>query len=336
MLSLFAVLIGTAQAAEPVTWSGIDYGLVRMIGTEDFREPASIFPGYLDKWNDLFEIERMGDLSRRLKTRTPVATETVRTLHLETDAETQIIRDNSIGTQPLLTRADVVGRIATRYPAVDGGMALVLIADQLNKPARRGCFWVTFYDQSSLAVHDTRYTCGSAGGIGFRNYWFGTVKSTVEQLRQHHVPSPDQVIELSEEEVAAAGQPPEALTAALERSAAYKEQQASRAAQRAADVAAEAAKRNWITIRVAPEGLATLSNAGIGYDVLGAGTTPAVRVQVGASTSSSEAWPEAECRTAFGKTACGYDCTVAFGDVKCARHPGGRCEVAFGKITCSQ
>lgn len=44
--------------------------------------------------------------------------------------------------------------------------------------------------------------------------------------------------------------------------------------------------------------------------------------------------PQQECRSAFGKTACGYNCMAAFGDVKCAEHPQGTCTAAFGEIAC--
>lgn len=48
-------------------------------------------------------------------------------------------------------------------------------------------------------------------------------------------------------------------------------------------------------------------------------------------SASSE---EAKCLSAFGKTACGWDCKAAFGDVKCADWPGGACEAAFGQVVC--
>jgi len=44
--------------------------------------------------------------------------------------------------------------------------------------------------------------------------------------------------------------------------------------------------------------------------------------------------PGATCRTAYGKTACGHDCTIAFGDIKCAQTPLGVCHAAYGKLVC--
>lgn len=46
-------------------------------------------------------------------------------------------------------------------------------------------------------------------------------------------------------------------------------------------------------------------------------------------------WPQAECKSAFGLTVCGYDCTAAFGSIKCAQTPYGKCVAAFGSLTCS-
>jgi len=45
-------------------------------------------------------------------------------------------------------------------------------------------------------------------------------------------------------------------------------------------------------------------------------------------------WPQQECKSAYGKTACGYDCVAAYGDVQCAAAPWGACESAYGKIVC--
>lgn len=44
--------------------------------------------------------------------------------------------------------------------------------------------------------------------------------------------------------------------------------------------------------------------------------------------------PPAECKSAYGKTECGYGCIAAYGDVRCARTPEGRCQAAYGEITC--
>ena len=39
------------MASDTVVWAGLDYSMVRMIGTNDFKVPDAIFPGMLEKWN---------------------------------------------------------------------------------------------------------------------------------------------------------------------------------------------------------------------------------------------------------------------------------------------
>lgn len=246
------LLLATALAADtPLTWSGIDYGLVQMVGTQDFHEPAAIFPGYLDKWNALFLDEYVDDLGRRLQR--PIAPDIghLRPLHDAASPDTQIRRvDGPSVHASVLSRADVVVRVAS-YPVSGEGMAVTYVADQLSKPDRMGCFWVTFYDRASLTVHATTYQCGSAAGLGFRNYWFGAVKAVTDALKPSAVPAASTQVVLTEAEVAAAGARSASTASALTARAAHTEQ-----------------TKNWIPIRIAPAGLALLEEHGIGYEVI--------------------------------------------------------------------
>ena len=50
--------------------------------------------------------------------------------------------------------------------------------------------------------------------------------------------------------------------------------------------------------------------------------------------AGSNAFADPNCVTAYGKTACGYNCTSGYGDVQCSRTPQGACEAAYGKVKC--
>jgi hypothetical protein len=50
----------------------------------------------------------------------------------------------------------------------------------------------------------------------------------------------------------------------------------------------------------------------------------------GASSSADDT----ECKTAFGKTACGFHCTAGFSDVQCSETPSGACIAGFGRLMC--
>jgi hypothetical protein len=47
-----------------------------------------------------------------------------------------------------------------------------------------------------------------------------------------------------------------------------------------------------------------------------------------------ESYPQQECKSAYGVTACGFGCVAAYGEVRCAAQPGGACTAAYGRVTC--
>src|SRR5208283_2649391 len=75
-LVLGCACLGSVCAEETVTpdtlvWCGLDYSMVKMIGTNDFRQPSEIFPGKLEAWNDLFMKEmfhKLRDMAPEIKT----------------------------------------------------------------------------------------------------------------------------------------------------------------------------------------------------------------------------------------------------------------------------
>jgi hypothetical protein len=46
------------------------------------------------------------------------------------------------------------------------------------------------------------------------------------------------------------------------------------------------------------------------------------------------AYPQQECKSAYGTTVCGFGCVAAYGEVKCAANPGGACTAAYGQVSC--
>ncbi len=43
---------------------------------------------------------------------------------------------------------------------------------------------------------------------------------------------------------------------------------------------------------------------------------------------------QAECKSEYGTTACGYHCIGSYGTVRCAKTPAGACGSAYGEVTC--
>ncbi len=179
------ILTGTAWAAgeRTLVWTGIDYGLVRLVGTLDFRDPSAIFPGYFNTWNGLFVEEQLDELEARTKVSAIVTSLShLGDLHRVADPNTQIVRDDSFPVTDELPAQLIRDRVKSYALRETEGTALALIADQLHKPNQLGCFWVVRYDVATRDVHSLVRACEPAHGFGFRNYWFGSVKDVVSQL----------------------------------------------------------------------------------------------------------------------------------------------------------
>jgi len=180
---------GALAAQEPssddaLLWCGLDYSLVKMIGTMDFRQPDQIFPGMLLAWNGLFMKEMLPQVEKMAKV--------VRTDLKAVEANnakasgTQIQREDGtreeMVTQTHITQVDLANLVRAYELKNDKGLGLVFIMDRLVKVQETGCMYVVFFDLASRKVVFSERVCAGAGGMGFRNYWFRPVKDTVKKL----------------------------------------------------------------------------------------------------------------------------------------------------------
>ena len=55
------------------------------------------------------------------------------------------------------------------------GIGLVFVAENLNKVEQIGSYYVVFFDMASKEIIDSERKVGKASGIGFRNYWAGSI-----------------------------------------------------------------------------------------------------------------------------------------------------------------
>lgn len=185
LLLLISSMLSTAHAARPsVVWTGIDYGQVTMVGSNDFRDAEAIFPGYLQKWNGLAVEEQTDDLKRRAKINIDsIDLSALSGAHAGTSGERNINRDDGLPFRvPYLSASDIAGRVAGYELRTTSGTGLVFVADHLHKLAEVGCYHVVFYDIATREVRQAEFQCGAARGIGFRNYWFGTFKGSVDTM----------------------------------------------------------------------------------------------------------------------------------------------------------
>jgi hypothetical protein len=153
---------------EYITFYGLDFSNIRLIGTDGFSNPYVIKTQLFDSWNNLFlsESDKYDIAKTFYKSGVKTSLDLVSERNTMPDPlELVINKDYSFGE-------DKVRAIIREYDTgVDEGIGLVFIMESFDKRAEMGYFWVTFFDQSNNEVLFAKHVGGKAGGFGIRNYW---------------------------------------------------------------------------------------------------------------------------------------------------------------------
>ena len=177
-------------ASVPLTWLGIDFSELKFIGpasgwgTESTKSPAEMRDTYFQVWNQFVEKEpknfRLDEATGRKQVE--YFTDVVRVIN-EKSNKKEIFSESGSDYQSL-AEADIQ-RMVKRYDCKGRtGIGFVLIAEGMSKIREEGSFWVTFIDMKSGKVLFTKRVTGVASGFGFRNYWLGSIKSVIKQMKK--------------------------------------------------------------------------------------------------------------------------------------------------------
>jgi hypothetical protein len=184
LTSLLTISAQDAAGPDTLVWCGLDYSMVKMIGTQDFKQPGEIFPGMLAEWNSLFIKEMLPELEKMSPSvRTDLAAVQANN---EKASEKQIQREDGSRAEmvtPSHIKESDLADIVKGYKLKNSqGLGLVFVMDRLVKAEETGCLYVVFFDVSSRKVIRSERLCEKAGGFGFRNYWFRPIKDAVKKL----------------------------------------------------------------------------------------------------------------------------------------------------------
>ncbi len=183
---VLSLLLATPAFAGDVIWLGIDYSKAKFIGTDDFRDPEEIFPGYLHKWNGLFVDEQLPALEKAVKGRVTLATSAVDAMNM-LGSEKQILRQDfgpSVLEQSSFTQEELEAQVHAYFIPEEQGTALVILMDRLVKSQAKACMTAVYFDVHSREVVSQVRGCHPARGFGFRNYWFGPVKAMLPDIKK--------------------------------------------------------------------------------------------------------------------------------------------------------
>ncbi|MCP4910318.1 MAG: hypothetical protein GY907_06390 [Bacteroidetes bacterium] len=162
---------------EEITWYGLDFSSVGLIGAIGFKDKEKIKDYYFDAWNSLIIDEpkkyRLDKFFRKESVEYYLDIATERN-------ELPNINDLVIEDEYSFDDEKVM-QIISEYDTKDNeGIGLAFIIESLDKYKEKAFIWVTFFDIKTKQVIRTEKFYGKAGGYGFRNYWAGAYHNVMK------------------------------------------------------------------------------------------------------------------------------------------------------------
>jgi hypothetical protein len=164
-----------AIAEKNITWFGVDFTLARFtLVTED---PAAIVSTSLKAINTLILAEPDKYDLKKFFSKSEVAPEVdmVNERNSKIDPTLMVVPDKYTITP------EEVKKVISNYDTKGKtGTGLVFVAENLHKVEQIGSYYVVFFDMGSKEIIDMERKEGKATGIGFRNYWTGSVLTVMK------------------------------------------------------------------------------------------------------------------------------------------------------------
>ncbi len=169
-----------------MTWYGIDFSNVKLIGDTGFEDPEKIRDEYFNSINKVVvsESSKYNLHKTFYKTNVEIDSLIIEERNLQIDLETMLASD--VNSTSLINIDDIPLIISEYNTEEKEGLGLVFIMKSLEKDDKKARMFVTFFDIKSKDVLLTQEFEGKAGGFGFRNYWARTIKNVLDQIEMYN------------------------------------------------------------------------------------------------------------------------------------------------------
>ncbi len=174
------------KSETPIYYLGVDFSNVKLIGDfNQFAEAGSVGPilvkeKYFPSWNNLVvkESEKYDIRGMFRKENVTYDLDFVTKLNSETSVEN--LEDTKT---PNYTKENI-NQFINKYNVKGDGIALVFIAESLNKNTTSGIYHFVAFNMKTKEVLLTESLTGIAGGIGLRNYWGRSIFEVIDQIKE--------------------------------------------------------------------------------------------------------------------------------------------------------
>ena len=169
--------------APEITWFGLDFSMVRLIGPDGFTDPRAIKEIYFMDMNNLIRLEpEKYDLKKVFyKNQVPIDLSVIKVRNQLPDVEEMVVASGTVYNLEEKTIRDMV---KAYVPETQTGVGVVFIMESFNKEEEKGHIWVTFFDIATREVLLMDKMSGAAGGFGWRNYWARTYYNVLKEIEK--------------------------------------------------------------------------------------------------------------------------------------------------------
>lgn len=165
--------------SENVTWYGIDYTKIQMVGDDGFSDTENIVRIYFDAWNNFVLSEpKKYDVRKNLfKQDVIIDLDLVKEHNALVDPKALVVsKVNSISQ-------DDVNALLDSYDFKNNtGIGVLLVAEYYNKNNVTASYLYIVFDVQSKSILFSRRYYSNPRGFGFRNYWAYTIYKTLQSI----------------------------------------------------------------------------------------------------------------------------------------------------------
>jgi hypothetical protein len=187
---LSAISFSTAQtkseifSAPSVTWYGLDFSLIKLLGSSDFKDPNAIQHKYFKSINELIISEKKKyNLEKFFHKDTINYNLEVVNKNNDSVNYTNLITDDSKYSE--FISKPMVQELISKYDCgSDKGIGVVFVMENFDKMFKKNTasMIVTFFDIATKKILFSERMTAEAGGFGFRNFWASSIYKVLKQI----------------------------------------------------------------------------------------------------------------------------------------------------------
>jgi superfamily II helicase len=165
-----------AESIDKVVWFGVDFTAAKFTLVTD--DPAVIVNQYLKQINMLILQEPEKFNIKKFFNKAEV----INSVDFAIDNNLKINPSSLVITDAFKLTPEDINKLISKYDTKDkSGTGMIFIAENLNKSIQTATFYVCFFDIATKKIIDSRRMVGKPSGIGFRNYWAGSIYNIMKE-----------------------------------------------------------------------------------------------------------------------------------------------------------